>query len=174
MAGEPDRGDVVECLARVHPGILQQVETKEEEVPYPELMIKPMREELTSLGFLELKTVEEVESFMTNREGSALVVINSVCGCAAGQARPGVRMALAGEVRPDRLATVFAGQEVEAAKAVRSYFADIPPSSPSFALLKDGELVYFVPRHRIEGRTAEDVARDLSVAFERELAAPAT
>ena len=83
-------------------------------MPYPEMMIKPMREELTSLGFLELKTVEDVESFMAQPEGSALVVINSVCGCAAGQARPGVRMALEGEVRPDRLATVFAGQEKDA------------------------------------------------------------
>jgi len=141
-------------------------------VPYPELMIKPMREELTSLGFLELRSAEEVESFMTERDGSALVVINSVCGCAAGQARPGVRMALGGEVRPDRLATVFAGQEVEAAKAVRSHFADIPPSSPSFALFNKGELVYFVPRHRIEGRTTEDVAQDLTAAFQRELTAP--
>lgn len=141
-------------------------------MPYPELMIKPMREELTSLGFLELRSAEEVESFMTERDGSALVVINSVCGCAAGQARPGVRMALGGEVRPDRLATVFAGQEVEAAKAVRSHFADIPPSSPSFALFNKGELVYFVPRHRIEGRTTEDVAQDLTAAFQRELTAP--
>lgn len=139
-------------------------------MPYPELMIRPMREELTSIGFSELRTPEDVDAFMAE-SGSALIVINSVCGCAAGQARPGVRMALEGPARPDRLATVFAGQEVEAAKKVRSYFADIPPSSPSFALLKDGELVYFVPRHRIEGRTAGDVAADLSAAFERECSA---
>ena len=137
-------------------------------MPYPELMIKPMREELTSIGFDELRTLEDVEEFMS-QEGSALLVINSVCGCAAGQARPGVRMALERGVRPDRLATVFAGQEVEAAKAVRSHFSDIPPSSPSFALFKGGELVYFVPRHRIEGRTAADVADDLAGAFVREL-----
>jgi putative YphP/YqiW family bacilliredoxin len=139
-------------------------------VPYPELMIKPMREELTSIGFVELRTALDVDAFMAQKEGSALLVINSVCGCAAGQARPGVRMALEAGARPDRLATVFAGQEVEAAKAVRGHFADIPPSSPSFALFKDGELVYFVPRHRIEGRTAEDVADDLAAALRRELA----
>jgi putative YphP/YqiW family bacilliredoxin len=133
-------------------------------------MIKPMREELTTIGFDELKTPDDVAAFMAQKDGSALLVINSVCGCAAGQARPGVRMALDRGVRPDRLATVFAGQEVEAAKAVRGHFADIPPSSPSFALFKDGELVYFVPRHRIEGRTAEDVAVDLAGAFARELA----
>lgn len=139
-------------------------------MPYPELMIKPMREELTSIGFVELRTALDVDAFMAQKEGSALLVINSVCGCAAGQARPGVRMALEAGARPDRLATVFAGQEVEAAKAVRGHFADIPPSSPSFALFKDGELVYFVPRHRIEGRTAEDVADDLAAALRRELA----
>ena len=143
-------------------------------MPYPELMVKPMREELTTLGFSELRTAEDVDAFMAENEGSAFIVINSVCGCAAGQARPGVRMALEAGVRPDRLATVFAGQEVEAAKRVRSYFADIPPSSPSFALFKGGDLVYFVPRHRIEGRTAEDVAQDLSSTFARELAAEAS
>lgn len=143
-------------------------------MPYSELVVRPMREELTSIGFIELRTPEDVEAFMAEKEGSALLVINSVCGCAAGQARPGVRMALESGVRPDRLATVFAGQEVEAARAARGHFADIPPSSPSFALFKDGELVYFVPRHRIEGRTAEDVAGDLAAAFGRELATPAS
>ena len=143
-------------------------------LPYSELMVAPMREELTSIGFVELRTPGDVEAFLSQRDGSALLVINSVCGCAAGQARPGVRMALESPVRPDRLATVFAGQEVEAAKAARSYFADIPPSSPSFALFNNGELVYFVPRHRIEGRTATDVAQDLAAAFERELAAAST
>jgi putative YphP/YqiW family bacilliredoxin len=128
-----------------------------------------MREELTSLGFLELRTPADVDAFMAQKDGSALLVINSVCGCAAGQARPGVRMALETGVTPDRLATVFAGQEVEAAKRARGYFAEIPPSSPSLALFKDGELVYFVPRHRIEGRSAEEVAQDLAGAFAREL-----
>ena len=138
-------------------------------MPYPELMVRPMREELTALGFEELRSAADVASFMSSKEGSALLVVNSVCGCAAGQARPGVRMALAGDVRPDRLATVFAGQDLEATSAVRSHFAEIPPSSPSFALFRNGEMVYFVPRHRIEGRSAEDVAEDLAAAFAREL-----
>ena len=132
-----------------------------------------MKEELTSLGFQELLTAADADAFFADKEGTALLVINSVCGCAAGQARPGVQLALQGEIRPDRLATVFAGQEVEATKQSRSYFADIPPSSPSMALFKDGELVYFVPRHRIESRSAQDVAADLRGAFERYFA-PAT
>lgn len=136
-------------------------------MPYPELMVKPMRDELVMAGVQELRTAEEVDAFMAHKEGTALLVINSVCGCAAGQARPGVRAALDGPSRPDRLATVFAGQDVEAVKRAREYFADIPPSSPSIALFKDGELAYFVPRHRIENRTAEDVAADLTAAFER-------
>jgi putative YphP/YqiW family bacilliredoxin len=126
-----------------------------------------MKEELTRLGFAELLTADDVDRFMSETAGTALLVINSVCGCAAGQARPGVRLALQHPARPDRLATVFAGQEVEATQRARSYFADVPPSSPSMALFKDGEMVYFVPRHRIESRSAEDVARDLVGAFER-------
>ncbi len=136
-------------------------------MPYPELMIKPMRDELVVAGIDELRTVEQVDAFMAHQEGSALLVINSVCGCAAGQARPGVRAALGGAVRPDRLGTVFAGQDVAAVARARQFFADVPPSSPSLALFKDGELAYFVPRHRIENRSAEDVAADLSAAFER-------
>ena len=138
-------------------------------MPYPELMVQPMREELTSLGFQELRTADEVDAFMNQKEGTAILVINSVCGCAAGQARPGVRMALEHSSRPDRLATVFAGQDVEAAARARSYFPDIPPSSPSMALFKDGELVYFLPRHRIESRSAEEVASDLTGSFDRDL-----
>ena len=138
-------------------------------MPYPELMVQPMREELTSLGFQELRTADEVDAFMNQKEGTAILVINSVCGCAAGQARPGVRMALEHSSRPDRLATVFAGQDVEAAARARSYFPDIPPSSPSMALFKDGELVYFLPRHRIESRSAEEVASDLTGSFDRAL-----
>jgi putative YphP/YqiW family bacilliredoxin len=135
-------------------------------VPYSPLLVKPMREELTSLGVQELLTAEDVETWMSQDEGTALLVVNSVCGCAAGMARPGVRLALEHEVKPDRVATVFAGQDLEATAKARSYFEDIPPSSPSMALFKDGELVYFLPRHRIESRTAEAVAEDLKNAFE--------
>ncbi len=141
-------------------------------MPYSELMVAPMRAELSSIGFEELRTAEDVERFMADTEGSALLVLNSVCGCAAGQARPGVRKALESAVKPDRLGTVFAGQDLEATARARNYFADIPPSSPSMALIKDGEVVYFVPRHRIESRTADDVAADLTAAFERYIAAP--
>ena len=127
----------------------------------------PMRQELTSIGFEELSTPEAVDSFVLDKDSSAILVINSVCGCAAGQARPGVRLALESESRPERLVTVFAGQDVEATQKARSYFADIPPSSPSIALFKEGEMVYFVPRHKIESRSAEDVAADLVAAFDR-------
>jgi putative YphP/YqiW family bacilliredoxin len=133
-----------------------------------------MKEELTSLGFDELLTAEDVDRFMADKNETAILVINSVCGCAAGQARPGIRLALQHSVKPDRLFTVFAGQEVEATARARTFFADIPPSSPSIALFKDGELVYFVPRHRIESRSSEDVAGDLTAAFDRYFAGAAT
>ena len=107
-------------------------------------------------------------------DGNALLVVNSVCGCAAGQARPGVRVALDHPARPTHLGTVFAGQDLEATARARGHFADIPPSSPCFALFKDGEMVYFVPRHRIETRSAEDVAQDLTDAFERYYAVAAS
>ncbi len=142
-------------------------------MPYPELMVKPMRDELTAVGFRELRTAEQVDEFMKDSSGTAMLVLNSVCGCAAGKARPGVHQALACDVRPDRLATVFAGQDVEATARARGYFAEIPPSSPSIALFREGELVYFVPRHKIEGRSAEEVAADLEAAFERYCATPA-
>lgn len=141
-------------------------------MPYSPLLVKPMREELSSLGVQELMTADDVDAFMDKKEGTALLVINSVCGCAAGMARPGVRLAL-DQCRPDRVATVFAGQDLEATARARSYFADIPPSSPSMAFFKDGELVYFVPRHRIEGRDARQVAQDLVAAFEEHGAVPA-
>ena len=118
------------------------------------------------LGFEELMSAGDVDRFMEeSREGTSFLVINSVCGCAAGMARPGVRLALENGVRPDRLGTVFAGQDVEATARARGAFPEIPPSSPSMALFKDGELVYFLPRHRIEGREVEDVAADLDDAF---------
>ncbi len=140
-------------------------------MPYSTLMVQPMKEELTSIGFQELLTSEDVDAFMAEKNETAMLVINSVCGCAAGQARPGVRKALEHDVRPERLVTVFAGQDVEATARARSLFADIPPSSPAIALFKNGELVYFVPRHRVESRSAEEVAEDLTSAFDRYFAA---
>jgi putative YphP/YqiW family bacilliredoxin len=134
------------------------------------LLVNPMRAELSSAGFEELLSAEDVDRFM-EKGGSGMLVINSVCGCAAGQARPGVRMAIESPARPENLGTVFAGQDVEATARARAAFADVPPSSPSIALFKDGELVYFVPRHRIESRSAEDVSRDLTDAFDRYFAA---
>jgi len=139
-------------------------------MPYSPLLVRPMREELTTIGFQELKTAAEVEEWMSAKEGTALLVVNSVCGCAAGMARPGLRKALDHAKRPERLGTVFAGQDVEATQKARSYFPDIPPSSPSMALWKDGELVYFLPRHRIEGREMDEVAEDLAAAFDEHCA----
>ena len=135
-------------------------------MPYSEMLVRPMREELTSVGVEELRTSQDVDAFMADKSGTAMLVVNSVCGCAAGMARPGIRQALQHGKKPDRVATVFAGQDLEATARARSYFPDIPPSSPSIAFLKDGELVYFMPRHRIEGRTADAVAGDLVAVFE--------
>jgi len=139
-------------------------------MPYSPMLVKPMREELTQIGVRELMTPAEVDAFMNEKTGTAMLVVNSVCGCAAGMARPGIRLALRHERRPDRVASVFAGQDVEATARARGYFPDIPPSSPSIAFLKDGELVYFLPRHRIEGRDAQMVARDLVAVFEEHCA----
>jgi len=126
-----------------------------------------MREELTELGVQELKTPEEVEAAMAAaHDGSTLLVINSVCGCAAGNARPGVKIALENSKLPDRIYTVFAGQDKEATARAREFFADFPPSSPSFAFFKDGEIKAMIPRQRVEGRTANDVANDLKMVFD--------
>lgn len=130
-------------------------------------MVQPMRDDLTRIGIQELRTPEEVEAALPNAKGTALVVVNSVCGCAAGQCRPGVAEALQNEVTPDHLYTVFAGQDKEATAKAREYFAPYPPSSPSIALMKDGELVHFIERHQIENRSAADIAADLSDAFDR-------
>ncbi len=130
-------------------------------------MVQPMRDELTSLGIKELTTPEEVEEVLPAAKGTTLVVVNSVCGCAAGQARPGVAIALENHVKPDHLYTVFAGQDKEATAKAREYFAPYPPSSPSIALLKDGELVHFIERHQVENRSAEEIAADLTDAFNR-------
>jgi putative YphP/YqiW family bacilliredoxin len=140
-------------------------------MPYSPLLVKPMREELTQLGVKELLTAADVDAFMKEATGTAMLVVNSVCGCAAGMARPGIRLALQHGRRPDRVASVFAGQDLEATARARGYFPDIPPSSPSIAFIKDGELVYFMPRHRIEGRDAQMVARDLAAVFDEHCAA---
>jgi putative YphP/YqiW family bacilliredoxin len=134
-------------------------------MPYDPMLVQPMREELTRIGVEELRTPEEVDAFM-ERPGTKLVVVNSVCGCAAGQARPGVALALQHATKPDHVATVFAGQDLEATARARSYFADYPPSSPSFALFKDGDVVHFTPRHAIENAPAQSVAFDLVTAFD--------
>lgn len=137
--------------------------------------IQPMRDELTSIGFTELTTPEAVDAALGTPEGATLVFINSVCGCAAGMARPGMAQALGSTAaRPDRLVTVFAGQDREATAKARSYFADQPPSSPSIALLKDGKTVAFVARHHIEGRDASDVAALVATALEEHCGAPRT
>lgn len=130
-------------------------------------MVQPMRDELTRLGIKELRTPEEVQEHLPNAKGTTLVVVNSVCGCAAGQARPGVAQALQHDVTPDNLYTVFAGQDKEATAQAREYFAPYPPSSPSIALMKDGKLVHFIERHQIENRSAEEIAGDLTAAFDR-------
>ena len=134
---------------------------------YSPLLIRPMREELTVLGFEELTTADKVENWQGHRTGTGFLVINSVCGCAAGMARPGVRHALeVADKKPEHIATVFAGADLEAVASARALFPEVPPSSPSMALFRNGELVYFLPRHRIEGRSAEAVAADLKAAFE--------
>lgn len=143
-------------------------------MPYSPLLVKPMRDELTSAGVKELTTAQDVDAWMAEKEGTAMLVVNSVCGCAAGMARPGVRLALQHDRRPDRVATVFAGQDLEATARARAHIADIPPSSPSIAFFKDGELVAFVPRHRIESRTADAVASDLMSIFNEHCAVPAS
>ena len=140
-------------------------------MPYDPRLVQPMREELTRIGVQELRTASEVDTFMANKSGTVLVVVNSVCGCAAGMARPGVRLALQSDIKPDRIATVFAGQDIDATERARSYFGQFPPSSPSLALFKDGECVHFVPRHMIEGRDAVTVANGLVTAFQKHCAA---
>ncbi|MEW5797722.1 MAG: BrxA/BrxB family bacilliredoxin [Bacteroidota bacterium] len=134
---------------------------------YDPVMIQPFRDELTDVGFKELMTPEEVDSTLSSNKGTLLVVVNSVCGCAAGKARPAIRKALQHSVKPDRLVTVFAGQEKEATARLRErWLQGIPPSSPSIALYKDSELVHFIPRFKIEGRIADEIAADLVAAFD--------
>jgi putative YphP/YqiW family bacilliredoxin len=139
-------------------------------MPYSELMIRPMREELTRIGVEELKTPEQVDETLNNSKGTVMVVVNSICGCAAGKARPGIARALQHSVRPDKVATVFAGADIEATEKARSYFTGYEPSSPSIALLKDGKLVYMMERRQIEGKDASQVASELTQAFDQHCA----
>jgi putative YphP/YqiW family bacilliredoxin len=134
---------------------------------YDPRLIQPFRDELTKLGFRELNTPEAVDAAVEEQVGTTLFVVNSVCGCAAGKARPGIAIALKqAAARPDRLLTVFAGGDVEATARLRERFGGLPPSSPSMALFKEGKLVHFLPRYQIEGRTAIEIARHLAAVFE--------
>ena len=137
---------------------------------YPEFMIAPMREELTRFGVRELRTAAEVDEALTKTPGTTMVVVNSVCGCAAGRARPGVALSLQNAAKPDHLTTVFAGADIEATERARTYFTGYPPSSPSIALLRDGKLIYFMERHQIENQEAPAIAAQLTAAFDKHCA----
>ena len=134
---------------------------------YDERFVTPMRQELTQLGVEEMRTPEEVDAKLKDSKGTTLVVVNSICGCAARNARPAVARALQHTAKPDALTTVFAGQDIQATQKARSYFTGYPPSSPQIALLKDGKIVFMLERHQIEGRTAGEIADDLVGAFDR-------
>lgn len=134
---------------------------------YDERFVTPMREDLTTAGFREMRTADEVDATLKDSKGTVLVMVNSVCGCAAGRARPGLKLALrTAKAKPAQLTTVFAGQDPEATARARAYFKGNPPTSPQIALFKDGELVYLMQRHAIEGRDAPEIAGDLAAAFE--------
>jgi putative YphP/YqiW family bacilliredoxin len=134
---------------------------------YDERFVTPMRQELTTLGFEEMRTAEEVDEKLKDAKGTTLVVVNSVCGCSARMARPAVRMALENPLKPEHLTTVFAGQDAEATERARGYFTGYAPSSPSISLMKDGKLVFMLERWQIEGRPADEIAHDLVNAFNK-------
>ena len=134
---------------------------------YPEEFVQPMRQELTNIGFQELRTVADVDAALTKAGGTVLVVVNSICGCAAGRARPAVAMALENKARPDVLTTVFAGQDTDATTQARSYFTGYAPSSPAVALLRNGKVVFMLERKDIEGRDPHSIAENLTKAFDR-------
>ena len=136
-------------------------------MPYDERLVAPMRQELTKLGVEEMRTAEDVDARLADSRETTLVVVNSICGCAARNARPAVALALRGPKRPAVLTTVFAGQDLDATARARGYFTGYAPSSPQIALLKDGRVVFMLERHQIEGRAADAIARDLTEAFER-------
>jgi putative YphP/YqiW family bacilliredoxin len=144
------------------------------DMPYPEFFVAPMRKELTDLGVKELRTPEEVDAAVSGTPGTLMVIVNSVCGCAAGKARPGIALALRHGVRPDVVATVFAGADVEATDRARHYFAGYRPSSPSIALMRDGKVLYMLERSGIENRDALAIASELSAAFEKFCTSPTT
>lgn len=137
---------------------------------YDERIVGPMRQELTSLGIQEARTAADVDAVLGEKKGTALVIVNSVCGCAAGNARPAVAMALKNQVLPEKMITVFAGNDKDATQRAREYFVGYRPSSPAIALLQDGEVVKMLERWQIEGRTPEDIANDLKTAFDQHCA----
>lgn len=136
-------------------------------MPYPEMLVAPMRQELTRLGVRELKSADDVRETLEQKDGTTMVVVNSVCGCAARNARPAVAMALQHGKLPERVTTVFAGQDTDATTEARRHFLGYAPSSPSIALLKDGDVAFMLERHDIEGRSAQEIAQDLVNAFDR-------
>jgi putative YphP/YqiW family bacilliredoxin len=142
------------------------------EMPYNPALVAPMRAEVTRLGARELTTTEEVDAALGDQRGTMLVFVNSVCGCAAGNARPALALALRHPVVPQTVVTVFAGQDLDAVARARQYFSDYQPSSPSMALMRDGEVVHFVHRHQIEGRSPKDIAANLTAAFDKFCASP--
>jgi putative YphP/YqiW family bacilliredoxin len=141
-------------------------------MPYPEYLVAPMRQELVAVGARECRTAADVDAAV-KAPGVTMMVVNSVCGCAAGKARPGIAMALQHETRPDQIATVFAGADMEATERAREYFKGYPPSSPSIAFLRDGKVIYMVERRDIEARSAESIADLLTLAFDKFCAKPA-
>ena len=143
-------------------------------MPYDPRMVQPMREELTRIGVKELRTVPEVDGALGDSRGTTLVFVNSVCGCAAGTARPGLTLALQHGNKPQQVTAVFAGQDLDATARARQYFSDYAPSSPSIALFRDGEVVHFVHRHMIEGHSPQQIAQDLTEAFDKYCTVPAT
>ena len=142
-------------------------------MPYPESFIGPMRQELTRLGVQELRTPAEVDALMSRKSTTTMIVVNSMCGCAAAKARPGIALALQHANKPDVVATVFAGGDIEATERARTYFTGYPPSSPSVAILRDGKLVYMMERRQIENQNADAIARNLTDAFDQVCVSPA-
>ena len=140
---------------------------------YPEIMVIPMREELARIGVQELRTAQDVDRAIVNQAGTTMVIVNSICGCAAGRMRPAIRVAVQNSARPEKMFSVFAGQDTEATERARSYFTGYPPSSPSIALLRDGKLIYMMQRSDIEHREAADIAAELKKTFDKFCAVPA-